>query len=300
MGVVVSPLELLRENDVPAFGSQRSVGRLILNAAQKAGRQTYALIHGSAARGFCDLRLNSDVDVIMYLGSPDVDDGLAQPQRNREWWSSYIAGLGLQFGVKPEHHIYAHDDPDYFLRNGFSDRLFNLYLLDCIRSTRWQRGKLPERLVSVFEAEAPSDQVAEWVARYIQDKITKQEHAPAYDVLDSRVMSIMQRGLEVPGSLKRKLTQFNVYATEVEQPLLASWLSTLDRSEDAVALRSITEQYRRQLVLARRDDITIDDYERWLIDHYGEIRDRSSTLAGRYLMLAEVMGESVCSATDYI
>jgi hypothetical protein len=159
--------------------------------------------------------------------------------------------------------------PFFVIRNSFNDPCFSAYLLNRTTDTTWQRGVCPDVVRSVLSTPITYSALLDSSVEYVEEKYAKQQLSPAFDAENDKVLKILQRRLEIPTALRRKVDSINAMNTGKKQ------ISTCDvwLHSDATILCDTVTEYRAILEDYIEGNGTIETYVRFLADAYKSTLD---------------------------
>lgn len=271
MGVVYSSQEVANAA-IPQEGAHLKFAELIIAEAPQIEGIEYTTVYGSSVDPDKEPghRGDGDCKFIYRVDTPESEyDTLS---RLRE----LIERTERETHVKLEPNIWVANESVDARASRLSDRLFSRYLVNAMRSPRWNVGGVDPTLVEIAEQPLDSEQLRNTVLQYLAYKHKGITIAPLdFDDSDKAVKSL-QRALELPKALGRKVEQLCILSGDREQDLFSHITSQNGWVYDLTRLGAIDKEYTgyvKELALRlhelRPEDI--EEYRCWLTDRYKKV-----------------------------
>lgn len=271
MGVVYSSKEVA-SGAIPQDGAHLEFAELIIAEAPQIKGIEYTTIYGSSVDPDKEPghRGDGDCKFIYRVDTPESEyDTLS---RLRE----LIERTERETHVKLEPNIWVANESVDARASRLSDRLFSRYLVNAMRNPRWNVGGVDPALVEIAEQPLDNEQLRNTVLQYLAYKHKGITIAPLdFDDSDKAVKSL-QRALELPKALGRKVGQLCVLSGDEEQDLLGHIESQDSLVYNLTRLGAIDKEYTEyvkelalQLHELRPEDI--EEYRCWLADRYKKV-----------------------------
>ncbi|HEX5448275.1 MAG TPA: nucleotidyltransferase domain-containing protein [Candidatus Saccharimonadales bacterium] len=307
MGRVFSP-EQIRDDHIPEPGAHTRAGRFVLETLfeppglwlpiDDASRQLNydvdrkirsiesGMVYGSTALGTANLRSDLDVLITYYHSHPQALATLRETFEQAE----------DQFKVPVEHHIV----PVTALSNPLThtiDPLFATHLRDVQRqeNPRWSYNWPMHGYHGITINE---QQVRALAIRYCGTK-RRQFINGLVDYRDSSNYAIMQRALELPAAIGRKVLAATDGPEAVDQSLLqnkseilgmlldrynSSRIEWMGEPDKALAdLAELDYEYSDLLISTIGGETSLDEYSKWLESHYLKALDLAIHVASSWI-----------------
>ncbi|NTW62210.1 hypothetical protein HGB25_02265 [Candidatus Saccharibacteria bacterium] len=268
MGVIYSSAELSRGH-IPSECGHIEAAQSLVSEVPRLGGVVLTIVHGSVSEGRFNMRSDLDVAVTYIAETPadeyEVVDGI----------KAVLDRTEQKTHVKVESNIWPTDEPIAARSERMYDRLFANHLADSMLDANWSIGLSDSMISKISAMPVNIDKVMYNYLTYKHGGVTK---APRYfNSADSRSTLAMQRILELPKALGRKVAQsggdLHPECTDGFQGALES-VDMSDTFRDSVqTLRTIDGDYSGLL----KDYVSlgptiscaeVSEYEAWLADRY--------------------------------
>ncbi len=273
MGVVYSGIELLN-GAIPRDGAHIQAAEMVLERTPRLPAVSTVLTHGSVMDGLSNLR--SDLDVVVVHECNDINE---VPEVVDAVHAEFDQ-IGSETSVKIEANIWPANEPLRARKQRMYDILFCWHLREAFRDEAGLRGKADELTIEVADTLPAGDvesirDVALNYAVYKQGGFTG---APrVYSDGDPRALTAMQRGLELPKAIGRKVAQL-VAACEGREVAGNDFKFDLglldDTTRSALAtLAKVNSDYTYYLegLLGVTDPESVGEYVDWLKSAYSTV-----------------------------
>lgn len=286
MGVVYSALDIECET-FPAEGDhERAAGSVLAVVPALPGVDT-TMVYGSVAEGRSNLR--SDLDVLVTYSAEGTAEAVL-----RRLVVKQLDEVERHTGVRVEANIWPTSEPLALRTARINDLLFAGYLARHMNLTdEWRIGSPDVVTMRVAEGlrSASEREIAQIVLKYAAAKHRRFMRAPLQYEDDPRVLSAMQRALELPKAIGRKIVQLkDMPSARQTQPelidtLLESGLD--DATADAIDVLSGLDRECTDLIEGIDDsgDISPSDkirYQSWLRESYPGVIDSGIVAASGF------------------
>lgn len=289
MGVVYSSLDIECEK-FPTQDDHTRAADAVLDLVSDVPGVELTMVHGSVAEGRSNLR--SDLDLLVTYSADGTDEARLVREVN-----CLIEEVGADTDVAIETNIWPVDEPPAARRERMYDLLFSRHLAHSMQvNETWRRGE-PDRLtIDIADelAEATVKQVARIAVNYTIYKhggFAKAPRGGGYSVDDSRALAAMQRALEFPKSVGRKVEQL-AGLPGYNQDYEEYWAALADAGLSKITLESLrvlrtVDKECTQIIDAFDEAGTVSDadseaYRLWLIDTYPRVIDSGLVAASGF------------------
>ena len=278
MGVVYSG-EDLRNGSIPQDGAHIHAAQLVLDRVGSLEWVPMVLVHGSVPEGRSNRR--SDLDVLVTVGYGDT---LTHFPHSVSKVRQALEEIQDATKVHIEANIWPENEPVLARRQRMYDMLYSWHLRDSFRDARGLRGE-PDQLTLIVANSLPSndtDAIRDVAQNYVIYKQGGFTNAPlSYADGEPRSLAALQRGLELPKAIGRKLAQLiaSCEGREVSGNNFVFDASLLDEPTQTalMATAEIDKSYSELLEsyygsgLENLSDRDIAEYVAWIESIYGKV-----------------------------
>ncbi len=271
MGVVYSSKEIASAA-VPQNGAHLEVAQTIIDEIPEIEGVELTTVYGSVVDEDKQATLRSDLDVLITY----LVDGSGSEYMTLSQIREIIDQVESQHHVKVEPNIWVANESMRARTQRMHDRLFSKYLVNAMQNSRWSIGGGDNGIIEISEAPLSSEQLRDIVLQYLAYKHKGITIAPlGFDDGDKAVKSL-QRVLELPKALGRKVGQLCVLFEDEEQDLFGHIASQNGLIHSLTELGVIDKEYTEYIEkialqiheLQPRD---IEEYRRYLVDRYKKV-----------------------------
>lgn len=286
MGVVYSALDIECET-FPTEGDHERAAESVLAVVSELPGVDTTMVYGSVAEGRSNLR--SDLDVLVTYTAEGTEEALLRRMIAKE-----LDEVETHTDVRVEANIWPTHEPLALRTARINDLLFAGYLARHMNLTdEWRIGSPDVVTMRVAEGlhSASEHDIAQIVLKYAAAKHKRFMRAPLLYKDDPRVLSAMQRALELPKAIGRKVVQLKDLseAGRTQPELIDTLLESGLDGTTAGAIVALSETDREYTDLIEGIDAYGDisssgktRYETWLRESYPGVIDSGLVAASGF------------------
>jgi len=295
MGVIYTTAEVFGEG-LPQKGDHIRAGLRVRDLFHEVPAITTTLVHGSVPEKRYVTR--SDLDALIVY---DDESSLQNRAEIIILINKLLDQVAQETRVRIEANIWPHSDPLRAIKARMYDKLFCGHLAEAFGDPEWTRGVIDKRILEIAETPYSTDELRQLIIDYVVYKADGFTNAPSvFDESDKRCMSTLQRGLELPKAIGRKVAQFTAELND--KPTNPNYLDELKpylkkmNSGTAGALDGLIrldQDYSELLdcILTPGREMTQNEYRQWLETAYHQARCYGIIATGGFVRFVDSFGK---------
>lgn len=263
MGVVYSSKEVA-SGAIPQNGAHLEAAQKIINEVPEIEGVASTTVYGSVVDEDKHSSVRSDLDCLV-----DADELYKTLSQIR----NVIEKTEQETHVKVEPNIWIANESFEARTQRMHDRLFSVYLANAIQHPKWSVGHPDEKIIQIAASIPSGEQLRNVVLSYLTYKHKGITTAPLHFDDSDKAVKSLQRVLELPKALGRKVGQLCVLSEGEEQDLFDHITGRKDLLHNLTELAAIDKEYtgyvsHLAVQLNELQPQDIEEYRRWLADRY--------------------------------